>query len=266
MSSLLRTNMQHQQGQHPQMSAAESMRQTTMTQAYDPGHRVAPVPAPLPAHISSVPPGYHYYELGGNCYFLNLASGEKVELGPVGPAPDKLVARHPASVVTPLDLDATSSFSTPSVKKRKARAIVTAEALAGSDEEEEVVFVRRRKKKTIGSLKPIVSSRDRVVTRRTSGDDEADEDDSRKVVDCDVECNSQQQEMSALTVLDTDSIDSSQLPKTGRFDKVGEESGCEQDSVTSEISDTVYDRQLEQSQQSVNLLDVQSSSDDEDVV
>jgi hypothetical protein len=263
MSSLMRTNMQHQQGQRQQMSAADSMRQTTMTQAYDPGHRVAPVPAPLPAHISSVPPGYHYYELGGNCYFLNLASGEKVELGPVGPAPELVSRRPTTTAMTPLDLDATSSFSTPSVKKRKARAIVTAEALAGSDEEEEVVFVRRRKKKTIGSQKlcePIVT-RGRVVTRAS---DDEDEKDNKDIVECD---DNHTQEMSALTVLDNDSIDSSQLPKTGRFDKGIEETRCGQDSVTSEISDTVYDRQLKQhSQQSVNLLDDTSSSDEEDAV
>ncbi len=93
MSSLICTNLQHQQQQGPQMSAADAIQQTMMTQCYSSGQVAAAPPAPvptpttLPPHILFVPPGSHYYELNGNCYFLNLASGEKVELGPVEPMP-----------------------------------------------------------------------------------------------------------------------------------------------------------------------------------
>jgi hypothetical protein len=123
MQSLLQTNMQiQQQNQGAQMSAADSMRQTTMTQAYDPPDQVASGPSinpiPLPAHISSVPPGYHYYESNGNSYFLNLSTTEKVDLGPV-----RQVQVEPAliliSALSPLDLKATNSFVTPSAKRER---------------------------------------------------------------------------------------------------------------------------------------------------
>jgi hypothetical protein len=126
------------------MSAADSMRQTTMTQAYSlPG----PVPAatihptPLPAHISSVPPGYHYFENNGNSYFLNLSTTEKVDLGPVR----KKLCMTSASA--PLDLEATSdSFVTPSAKKPRARSIGSGTSGSGSDIDAKYVYVRKNKR------------------------------------------------------------------------------------------------------------------------
>jgi hypothetical protein len=86
------------------VGVADAMRQTTMTQCYKsppssavgrmPGGAVAPPKKPPPTTFPpvSAPPGYHYYEMHGIAYFLNLATGEKVNLGPV---------ESPSSLVTP---------------------------------------------------------------------------------------------------------------------------------------------------------------------
>jgi hypothetical protein len=128
------------------MSAADAMRQTTMTQCYNntgptPGVQTvasSPSPSPvLPAHISCVPPGFHYFAMNGMAYFLNLTTSEKVELGPVE-----------SSSLTPIDLDATSSFVTPDVKKESSRAKRNSMVLSENvGDDEEVVYVRRAKKK-----------------------------------------------------------------------------------------------------------------------
>jgi hypothetical protein len=255
MQGLVQANLAYQHQQQQQMCPAEQMRQSTLTQCFNGTVAAAPAPTqqptPLPAHISCVPPGYHYYENNGNCYFLNLASGEKVALGPVEPAsaPElpasvpapALVPAAPASVVRVAALEP-SSFLTPTVKKRRTRAIVTSEAESSFDCGPQR---RRKKKKTI-----VTVTRDEPVDTL---------DDNQPVAEVEV-----------LTVLDSDSIDSSQLPKTGHFTCLAESEA--EASVTSftpsEVSDTVYDRQLgnnkEQSQQSINLLDANSSSDSSD--
>jgi hypothetical protein len=85
------------------VGVADAMRQTTMTQCYKsppssavgrmPGGAVAPPRKPPPTTFPvSAPPGYHYYEMHGIAYILNLATGEKVNLGPV---------ESPSSLVTP---------------------------------------------------------------------------------------------------------------------------------------------------------------------
>jgi hypothetical protein len=139
MQGLIQANLEHQHRQQQQMGPAEQMRQSTMTQCFNGPVAAAPAPTqptPLPAHISCVPPSYHYYENNGNCYFfLNLASGEKVALGPVEPA---LAPELPASVPAPALVVRVaalepSSFLTPTVKNRRTRAIVTSEAESSFD-------------------------------------------------------------------------------------------------------------------------------------
>jgi hypothetical protein len=99
------------------MSPADTIHQTTMTQCYKSNTAlaaasVASTPSPeLPAHISCMPPGFHYCAMNGMAYFLNLTTNEKVILG--------LVESSRTSMLTPVDLSATSSFVTPSVKKEE---------------------------------------------------------------------------------------------------------------------------------------------------
>jgi hypothetical protein len=253
MQSLLRTNLQmQQQKQAAQMSTADSMRQTTMTQAYDP-----PPPqqmainhhqTPLPPHISSVPPGYHYYESNGNSYFLNLSTTEKVDLGPV----IRQVQVQPTSAMAPLDLEATDSFVTPSAKKRKARGhsrVASRESTEDSSEDDDnYTYVRRRKK--------IKSKSKKVVTQHGP----EDEDDA--IVVMHETCDNQH-----VQVLEVDS--SEDLPKTGHFGATFDEK--EELTVTSggSASDTLPEKQLRSSQdykESQNLLESSTDSSDDDFV
>jgi hypothetical protein len=55
-----------------------------------PGGAVAPRKPPPTTLPVSAPPGYHYYEMHGIAYFSKLATGEKVNLGPVE-SPSSLV-------------------------------------------------------------------------------------------------------------------------------------------------------------------------------
>jgi hypothetical protein len=104
---------------------ADAMRQTTMTQCYSPpppGSAVARMPGGDPGGREtnmlaspppiSVPPGYHYFQMHGTAYFLNLSTGEKVNLGPVD--------------------SGSSSFVTPPTIK-KERAIVKMEPVSSSN-------------------------------------------------------------------------------------------------------------------------------------
>jgi hypothetical protein len=167
MQGLLQTNLEHQHRQQQQMGSAEQMRQSTMTQCFNGPVASAPAPAEPtrpPAHISCVPPGYHYYKNNGNCYFLNLASGEKVALGPVEPAAAQELPAPPTLFVRVASLEP-SSFLPPTVKKRRARALVTSEAESSFD-----YGVQRRCKK---KKKPIGT--------RSSSDEKDDQDDSRVI-------------------------------------------------------------------------------------
>jgi hypothetical protein len=76
-STLIATNQQHL-AQRPAINAADAMHQRTMTQCYNstgptPGVQAVagmPTPSPiLPAHISCVPPGFHYFAMNGMAYF-----------------------------------------------------------------------------------------------------------------------------------------------------------------------------------------------------
>jgi hypothetical protein len=74
--------------------------------------------------------------MNGMTYFLNLTTSKKVELGPVK-----------SLSLTPIDLNATSSFVTPNVKKEsraKRNSMVLSENVG---DDEGVVYVRRAKKK-----------------------------------------------------------------------------------------------------------------------
>jgi hypothetical protein len=94
-----------------------------------PAHLLNPV---LPAHISCMPPGFHYFAMNGMAYFLNLMTSKKVKLGSVK-----------SSILTPIDLHATS-FVTPSVQKEskaKRDLMVLSESIGDN---EEVVYVLLR--------------------------------------------------------------------------------------------------------------------------
>jgi hypothetical protein len=125
------------------MSAADTMHQMTMMQCYKSNSvlaaaaAAASTPSPvLPAHISCMPPGFHYFAMNGMAYFLNSTTSEKVKLGPV--------ESSRMSSLTPVDLDATSSFATPSVKK-KERA--KRHSMVHLKNNEEVVCVGHKKNK-----------------------------------------------------------------------------------------------------------------------
>jgi hypothetical protein len=227
-SSLMAAN-KRQLEQRPTMSAADAMRQTTMTQCYNPGvgagvaavGTASPVPV-LPAHISSVPPGYHYYEMSGMAYFLNLSSGEKVELGPVK-----------SSRSTPIDLEASfggSSFVTPCVKKaprmitkRKKAPMVLSEF---NGDNEEVVYVPRRTKKI-----------QRVETEQIQHQDAVEEDESEVEV-----------------VLEVESDD---LPRTSNFAGSAARRSNQEEDDESDEEETVVD-----GSQSPNLLEEAANDKD----
>jgi hypothetical protein len=234
------------------MSVADSMRQTTMTQAYDPTpNQEVPINrTPLPAHISSVPPGFHYFESSGNSYFLNLTSTEKVFLGPV--VRQTQVER--SSTMTPLDLEAAGSFVTPrSAKKGKARGHQSRVASRKSrqdsdsdsdDEDDNYTYVRRRKKFKSKSMEPVV----------TQQEQEREIDNAMVVMN--ESCDNPH--------VDVCEIDSNEdLPKTGHFGETFEEtSGSE--------SDTLPEKQLrssqeyKESQESVTLLGSSTECDSSD--
>jgi hypothetical protein len=138
-NNLIARNQQQQSAlqQPPQMMGiADAMRQSTLTQCgYDnPTSSVAAMPAVMPTNTTpapSAPDGYHYYQFNGNAYFLDLQSGNKVELGPV----------ESSSSIRPIDLDATS-FVTPSAKKERVR--IKKESVSIKKERASVAHVSRR--------------------------------------------------------------------------------------------------------------------------
>jgi hypothetical protein len=237
------------------MSVADSMRQTTMTQAYEPTPNQVPINQtfPLPAHISSVPPGFHYFESSGNSYFLNLTSTEKVFLGPVV----RQTQVEPSSTMTPLDLEAAGSFVTPSAKKRKARGHQSRVASRKSrtppdsdsdeDEDDNYTYVRRRKKSKSKSK----SMGEPVVTQQ-----EQEREIDNAMVVMNESCDNPHVEVCE--------IDSNEdLPKTGHFGATFEE-------ASSSESDTLPEKQLrssqeyKESQESVTLLGSSTECDSSD--
>jgi hypothetical protein len=150
------------------MSVADAMRQMTMTQFYKSNSvasaaSVASTPSPvLQAHIFYVRPGFLYFVINGMAYFLNLTTSKKVELGPVE------LSR--TSSLKPVNIDATSSFVTPSVKKNER---VKRDLVVNLENDDEVLGCTSRKKnkrsksptacKKVVPAKLIVNAGDEIV-------------------------------------------------------------------------------------------------------
>ena len=95
------------------MGFADAIRQSTMTQCYDHSSVAAVAALPPGSSAPEAPPGYHYYELKGNAYFLELVTGKSLALGSV----ESAFGSVETSTISPLNLEGTSSFVTPSAKK-----------------------------------------------------------------------------------------------------------------------------------------------------
>jgi hypothetical protein len=142
------TNQQYNQ----QYTVAENMRQTTMTQAYDP-----PVGGPLP-QAPNPGAGYRLIVIDGVKYLMNDTTNHLLVVPPAAAAPPsglETAAPPPrpsqkAKRMIPVEL-AQESYSTPPGNKRKARHIVTNSSVVlsesrGSQEEVEYVGTQQRNK------------------------------------------------------------------------------------------------------------------------
>ena len=129
---------------------------------YNPSDAKNHAVAALPPRSSApeAPAGYHYYELNGHAYFLELGPGKSLALGSI----ESALGSVESSAIHPIDLDATSfddstSFVTPSAKKgssrmriKKERVILKKETDMGGDDDDDddddddnkVVYVSRR--------------------------------------------------------------------------------------------------------------------------
>ena len=156
------------------MGVADAMRQSTMTQCYDTSS-VAKIPAvavlPPTSSAPEAPPGYHYYELKGRAYFLELATGKSLALGSVMESTSNI-----NSPIDPIDLEGTSSFVTPSAKKSRMRSkdessrIVKKEPSVkkepdydDDDDDNEVVYVRMVKKRRVEEVVELIDDDDVVA-------------------------------------------------------------------------------------------------------
>jgi hypothetical protein len=148
------------------VGVADAMRQTTMTQCYKspppssavariPGGAAAPTRKPSPPTTSpvSVPPGYHYYEMHGIAYFLQLATGDKVNLGPVEPA---------------------SSFVAPSGKKERMATVKMETGMATVKMELTTVEIETTKRKVAGNDDVVNLSQNRPKKSRTVADEDVE--------------------------------------------------------------------------------------------
>jgi hypothetical protein len=119
-----------------------------------PGGAAAPTRKPSPPTTSpvSVPPGYHYYEMHGIAYFLQLATGEKVNLGPVEPA---------------------SSFVAPSGKKERM-ATVKMETGMATVKMESTTVVETTKRKVAGNDDVVDLSQNRPKKSRPVADEDVE--------------------------------------------------------------------------------------------
>ena len=172
------------------MGVADAMRQSTMTQCYDSSVAKIPAVAVLPPRSSApeAPPGYHYYELKGHAYFLELVTGKPLALGSVE-------STSTISPIDPIDLEGTSSFVTPSAKKSRMRineesSIVKKEIvkkepvkkepdiMGGDDDDDdddnEVVYVRMVKKRRVEEVVEVIDD-DEVVEEEVLEMDQSQE-------------------------------------------------------------------------------------------
>jgi hypothetical protein len=140
-----------------------------------PGGAAALTRKPPPPTTSpvSVPPGYHYYEMHGIAYFLQLATGEKVNLGPVEPA---------------------SSFVAPSGKKERMATVKmeTAGMATVKMESTTTVVLETTKRKVAGNDDVVDLSQNRPKKSRPVADEDVevvqilDDDDDDDLLDEDL--------------------------------------------------------------------------------
>jgi hypothetical protein len=119
-----------------------------------PGGAAAPrKPSPPTTSPVSVPPGYHYYEMHGIAYFLQLAMGEKVNLGPV---------------------ESASSLVTPSGKKEWMAIVKTETGMATVKMESITVEIETTKRKVAGNDDVVDLSQNRRKKSRPVADEDVE--------------------------------------------------------------------------------------------
>jgi hypothetical protein len=232
LQQLLATNQQakaRSQQEQASVSTAEAMRQTTLTQCFNP-----PVPVAAPV-APPAPSGYRFFDgPEGQQYLINDTTRHLVLVPPGPPAPPAAAApSQMAQTMSPIDLSRDSfeeSVVTPSVtKKRPAVNITTSQVVLsennGSDEE--IYYVARRRKK--GTRK----TRKTPPSVPTASEVEVIEEQVIEQVDTQV------------------------LPQTGHF---GEHSPPNNDDGNNEETDT----DAESEERSVNLLAEDAEEDSED--
>ncbi len=148
LQQLLATNRQakeEQANRQQQMSTAEQMRQTTLTQCFGSAN---PPPDPPPVVSAS---GYRHYSVDGTNYLINETTNHLM----VVPPTQKNEASEKARSMSPLNLARESFEVTPSVRKVPSKRTATAQASnnfvlsenIGSGSEDEIVYVQQLRKK-----------------------------------------------------------------------------------------------------------------------